>query len=335
MPSHRLTFGILSLCLLGLGLLVGCATALTRTTPSWIFAPQALTPPPGKTTIGNSHGEIRVDSQGHFYVSVEGQKEGGLQVYDPTGTFLRYVPNIPGSLHGFVIHQEDGRDVLYGAVLSQSKVIKATLDGTILLEIPKTAFPADKGALKLTSVDVAPNGDIYVVDGYGKDWIFVFAKDGTFKTVFGGRGEPLKLSNTHKIFIDPRFDPPRLFLCDRGNNRIMHLALDGTFIGVICDQGLRRPASASFHGDLVAVAEIGMNTTRSGGQITVLDKSGTVIARLGTNETPQQSDTPKVEPKDWKDNVVTSPHGVTFDAAGNIWETEWNQYGRVLRWNRQ
>jgi hypothetical protein len=329
MPSHRLALGFIAL-----GLLVGCATAMTRTTPTWTFAPQALTPPPGKETIGNGHGEMRVDSKGNLYVSVESQKEGGLQVYDPNGKFLRYVPNMPGSLHGFVIRQEDGRDVLYGAVLGQSKVIKATLDGTILLEIPKTAFPADKGKLSLTSVDVAPNGDIYVVDGYGKDWIFVFAKDGTFKTVFGGRDEPLKLSNTHKIFIDPRFDPPRLFLCDRGNNRIMHLALDGSLIGVICDQGLRRPASAAFHGDLVAVAEIGMNTTRSGGQITVLDKNGTVIARLGTNETPQQSDTPKVEPKDWKDNVVTSPHGVTFDAAGNIWETEWNQFGRVLRWNR-
>jgi hypothetical protein len=321
-----------------LGRVVTLLAALIATSsaadPTWTFVANSLTPPPGKTAIGTSHGEIRVDSLGNVYVSVEKQPEGSLQVYAPDGKFLRYVPNLQGSLHGFVIRQEDGRDVIYGALLDQSKVIKATTDGTILLEIPKSAFPADKGNLKLTSVDVAPNGDLYVVDGYGKDWIFVFAKDGTFKTVFGGRGEPLKLSNTHKIFIDPRFDPPRLFLCDRGNNRIMHLALDGTFIGVICDQGLRRPASAAFHGDLVAVAEIGMNTTRSGGRITVFDKTGRIVAHLGNNETPQQSDTPKVEPQDWKDDVVTSPHGVTFDAAGNILETEWNRFGRVLRWNR-
>lgn len=309
--------------------------SLSAAEPSWTFVADALTPPPGKETIGEGHGEIRVDSLGNLYVSVEKQAEGGLQVYTPDGRFLRYVPNIPGSLHGFVIRQEDGRDVIYGALLGQSKVIKATTDGTILLEIPKSAFPADKGALRLTSVDVAPDGDIYVVDGYGKDWIFVFAKDGAFKTVFGGRGEPLKLSNTHKIFVDPRFEPPRLFLCDRGNNRIVHLALDGSLIGVICDQGLRRPASAAFHGDLVAVAEIGMNTTRSGGRITVFDKSGRIVAHLGNNETPQQSDTPKVEPKDWRDDVVTSPHGITFDDAGNILETEWSQFGRVLRWNRR
>lgn len=322
---------------------VACALSLTLAAlsaadPTWVYAPGALTPPPGKETIGNGHGEIRVDSIGNIYVSVESQKEGGLQVYGADGKFLRYVPNIPASLHGFVIRQEDGKDVIYAAVLGQAKVIKFSTDGTILLEIPKTSFPADKGNLKLTGVDVAPNGDIYVVDGYGKDWIFVFAKDGAYKTVFGGRDEPLKLSNTHKLFVDPRFDPPRLLLCDRGNNRVVHLALDGTFIGVIADKdkgGLRRPSAAAFHGDYVCVAEIGDNKSKSGGGISVFDKDGRLVAKLGVNNGENQSDTPKVEPKDWKDDLVTSPHGVTFDLQGNILETEWNNFGRVLRWNKK
>ncbi len=313
------------------------AAGLSAADPTWVFAPGALTPPPGKATIGKGHGEIRVDSLGNIYVSVEGQQEGGLQVYSPQGTFLRHVPNAPGSLHGFVIRQEGGQDVIYASVLSATKVLKMKTDGTILLEIPKSAFPADKGNLKLTSVDVAPNGDIYVVDGYGKDWIFVFDQAGTFKTVFGGRGEPLKLSNTHKLFVDPRFSPARLLLCDRGNNRILHLALDGTFIGVIADQakGLRRPSSAAFHGDLVCVAEIGDNQQKTAGGIAVFDKEGRQVAKLGVNHQLGQSDTPKVAPKDWQDDVVTSPHGITFDLSGNILETEWNDFGRVLRWNRQ
>lgn len=310
-------------CALSLSLTV---TGLSAVDPTWAFAPGALTPPAGTDTIGNGHGEIRVDSVGNFYVSVDGQKEGGLQVYSPERKFLRYVPNTPGSLHGFVIRQEEGQDVIYAAVLGQSRVLKLKTDGTVLLEIPKSAFPADKGDLKLTGLDVAPNGDIYVVDGYGKDWIFVFDKAGAFKTVFGGRGEPLKLNNAHKIFLDPRFDPPRIFVCDRGNNRLLHLALDGSLIGVICDQDLRRPSSASFHGDYVCIAEIA-------GRVSVFDKAGKQIAKLGTNDTQGQTNTPKVEPKDWKDDVVTSPHGITFDAKGNIYETEWNQWGRVLRWN--
>lgn len=301
---------------------------LSAADPTWTFAAGGLTPPEGKQTIGNGHGEIRVDSKGNFYVSVEGEKDGGLQVYSPEGKFLRYVPNAPGSLHGFVIKQEGGEDIIYAAVLGQSKVLKLKTDGTVLLEIPKSAFPADKGDLKLTGLDVAPNGDIYVVDGYGKDWIFVFDKAGTYKTVFGGRVEPLKLANTHKLYVDPRFDPPRLFLCDRGNNRIMHLALDGSLIGIIADKDLRRPSAASFHGDYVCIAEIA-------GRVSVFDKDGKMVAKLGVNDTPGQTNTPNVEPKDWKDDVVTSPHGITFDLKGNIYETEWNKFGRVLRWNKQ
>jgi hypothetical protein len=57
-----------------------------------------------------------------------------------------------------------------------------------------------------------------------------------------------------------------------------------------------------------------------------------VLATLGKNDDANQTNTPKVPPTDWKDNVVTSPHGITFDGEGNILETEWNQFGRVLKW---
>ena len=324
-------------CLLPLAALVLFSSHLSAEV-TYTPAPDFITPPPGKQTIGDGHGEIRVDKAGLIYISVQGQPEGGIQVYSPEGKYLRHLAGTPGSLHGFVIHQEEAGEFIYAAVLGESRVLKMTLDGKVVLEIPKTSFPAEQSStgLKLTSCDVAPNGDIYVVDGYGKDWIFMFAKDGTFKTVFGGRGEPLKLSNTHKLFVDPRFDPPRLLLCDRGNNRIVHLALDGTFIDVIADKdkgGLRRPSSAAFHGDLVCVAEIGDNKSKSGGGIAVFDKEGRLVAKIGVNNGADQSDTPKVEPKDWKDDLVTSPHGVTFDLQGNILETEWNNFGRVLRWN--
>ena len=40
-----------------------------------------------------------------------------------------------------------------------------------------------------------------------------------------------------------------------------------------------------------------------------------------------------VAPEAWRTGIVTSPHGITFDGKGNILETEWNQFGRVLRWD--
>ncbi len=343
--------------------------------PTYEFAPNFLTPPPGMEQIGNGHGEIAVDSAGNIYVSVEGQKEGGLQVYSPQGKYLRHIASAPGSLHGFVVRKDDGGEFIFAAVLSQEKVLKMKLDGTVVMEIPASAFPAEQaravgietkggekingtitaesatevtvatkegsktvakadiakrsgGGLKLTNCDVAPNGDIYVVDGYGKSWIFVFDRTGKFKKVFGGPGEPYKLANTHKIFVDRRFEPARLFLCDRGNNRLVHLSLAGDILGVIADQDLRRPSSASFHGDLVCIAEIA-------GRVSVFDKAGKMVASLGVNDTKGQTNTPGVAPADWREGVVTSPHGITFDNQGNILETEWNKFGRVLRWNRK
>ncbi len=293
------------------------------------LVPDFIKPPAGKETIGNGHGEITVDSTGKIYVSVDNQADGGIQVYSQDGKFIESLKGAPGSMHGFVIHKDAGGEFIYGAVLGQQRVVKLKLDGTQVLEIPKSAFPADKaGALKLTSVAVGPNGDIYVVDGYGADWIFLFDKAGTFKKVFGGRVDPYKLSNCHKIFIDPRFSPVRLLLCDRGNNRILHLSLNGDILGTIVDKGLRRPSSASFNGDLVCIAEIE-------GRISVWDKEGKMVAALGVNDTNGQTNTPDVKPADWRTGIVTSPHGITFDARGNIMETEWNNFGRILRWNRK
>lgn len=294
---------------------------------SYEFAPNFIQPPPGKEQIGNGHGEIACDSAGNFYVSVQ-NANAGIQVYAADGKFVKELA-LPASLHGFVVRKDEGEEFIYGAVLNEQRVIKAKLDGTVVMEIPTASFPAGKSGpkgLKLTNCDVAPNGDIYVVDGYGQSWIFVFDRAGKFLRVFGGPGEPLKLANTHKIFIDRRFEPARVLACDRGNNRILHLDLEGNLIGVVADKDLRRPSSASFHGDLMCVAEIA-------GRVSVWDKEGKQVASLGANDTPGQTNTPKVEPKDWVQGTVTSPHGITFDNEGNILETEWNVFGRVLRWN--
>jgi len=322
MHMTKLTLSLLSL----LSVLALCGAASAQAT--YEFAPNFIQPPPGKAQIGNGHGEIAVDAAGNIYVSVQ-EKDAGLQVYGPDGKFIKAL-KLPASLHGFVIRKDGDQEYIFAAVLGEQRVFKAKLDGTIVLDIPTTSFPAEqaKPGLKLTNCDVAPNGDIYVVDGYGKSWIFVFDHEGKFKKVFGGPGEPLKLANTHKIFIDRRFEPARILACDRGNNRILHLDLDGNLISVIAKDGLRRPSSASFHGDLVCIAEIA-------GRVSVWDKAGKQVAELGVNDTKGQTNTPKVEPKDWREGVVTSPHGITFDNQGNILETEWNVFGRVLRWNKK
>ena len=293
------------------------------------LVPDFLKPAEGRKTIGNGHGEIAVDSAGLIYVSVQ-EKDAGLQVYDQTGKFVKAL-KLPASLHGFVIRKTDEGEFIFAAVLSEQRVIKCKLDGTIVMEIKKEAFPEAqaKAGLKLTNCDVAANGDIYAVDGYGKSWVFQFDKAGKFKQVFGGPTQKVNdkpFANTHKIFVDNRFSPARLLCLDRGNNRMFHLDLDGKNPQMIADKGLRNPSSASFHGDLMCVAEIA-------GRVSVWNKEGKMVAELGANDTKGQTNTPGVKPEAWRTGVVTSPHGITFDGKGNILETEWNQFGRVLRWD--
>ncbi len=293
------------------------------------LVPDFLKPAEGRKTIGNGHGEIAVDSAGLIYVSVQ-EKDAGLQVYDQTGKFVKAL-KLPASLHGFVIRKTDEGEFIFAAVLSEQRVIKCKLDGTIVMEIKKEAFPEAqaKAGLKLTNCDVAANGDIYAVDGYGKSWVFQFDKTGKFKQVFGGPTQKVNdkpFANTHKIFVDNRFAPARLLCLDRGNNRMFHVDLDGKNPQMIADKGLRNPSSASFHGDLMCVAEIA-------GRVSVWNKEGKMVAELGANDTKGQTNTPGVKPEAWRTGVVTSPHGITFDGKGNILETEWNQFGRVLRWD--
>ncbi len=308
-------------------------TSLLQAEVSYKLVPDWLKAPEGMDHIGNSHGEAAVDSEGNVYISVEGDR-GGIQVYGKDGKYLHNVKGSPATLHGFIINNEGGEDFIYAAALGKATMVKMKLDGTAVLTIDGQATIPDKfkggesgKELQLTSVAVGPTGDIYMADGYGRDFIHRFDKEGKYLNSFGGREAPYNFKTAHKAFIDPRFEPNRILVCDRANRRLVHLDLDGKMIGVIAE-GIRLPCSADFYGDLVAVAELA-------GRVVVIDKEGEVVAELGKNETKGEISTNKVEPGNWKKGVFTAPHGLTFDADGNIIVTEWNLHGRVLRFDKQ
>jgi len=315
-----------------------------KTEVSYKAVPNWLQLPDGIDIMGNSHGDIDIDSKGNIYVSINGDPKNpddlkGIQVYSPDGKYLRNVKGAPTTLHGFVLKKGEDGDFLYVSVLGTdkvgtAKVIKMELDGTVLLTIDGHATVPDKfkggkdgNVLKFTAVDVGPNGDIYVVDGYGRDFIHRYDKDGKYLTSFGGREEPYNFKTCHKIHIDPRFEPNRILCVDRANNRLVHLDLDGKFIGVVAE-GLLFPAGAAFHKDLVAVGELE-------GRVAVFDKDGKLVAELGKNVVKEEIKTNKIKPENWRPGVCNASHGVIFDADGNVYETEYSLYGRVIRFDKQ
>lgn len=332
--------------------------------------------PEGRTNIGSMHSDLAVSSNGELYVSVQaavkdapaGGPGPGLQVYSSEGKYLRNVPNAPNDLHGFIIRQEPEGEFIYASRLASGRpasdppdviaaaqtkngldkqvVLKMTLDGKVVLSIPPSAIPEDfkdktsdgKSYLRLTNVAVAPNGDIYVTDGYATSYVHQFDRTGKYIKSFGGKAAPYNFNTLHKIAIDTRFTPPRIIGCDRANSRLVHMSLNGDFIGVIAEN-MNTPAAVAIRGDYAAIAEIGLPTAKKKtgriAQISVIDKEGKEVAVFGTNDNQDEIGTPTTDPAKWRADAVTAPHGIAFNERGDIFVAEFNQWGRVHRFNLQ
>jgi hypothetical protein len=325
-------------CALGAAwIVVACSigAASAQKPPAFSMNSHYFTPPGGLATPGDSHGDIAVSPKGEVYVSVQGGNYAGIQVYSAKGGYLHNVPNAPKDLHGFIIVRGlDGKADIFGVSRLAQKIVEMSLDGEMLLSIPADQVIPDPykehdpklPATNLTGIAVAPNGDIYVVDGYGLNYVHRFDKHGHYITSFGGKGAPWNFDQAHKIAIDTRFSPVRLLLTDRRNRRLVAMDLNGKILNVF-GEGMRLPSAFSVHGDELAVAELE-------GRVTILDKDGKVIAEIGQNDNPSEVHVNTTPPSVWKEGSFYAPHGLTFDAAGNLLVTEFNQYGRITRVTR-
>jgi len=326
----------------------------TAIAPRYAADPEWLKLPADRMEIGSMHGDVAVSAAGEVYVSVEGSvrqrfailgPSAGLQVYAPDGRFLRNVPGGPSDLHGFIIHRDAGTEYIYGTRLAASPsaadqtrggldgqvVVKMTLDGAVVMSIPasripdqfKNKNPEGQPYMRLTGLAVAQNGDLYVTDGYASDYVHRFDRSGRYLSSFGGKQAPYGFRTLHKLAIDTRFEPARLLACDRENGRTVHLALDGSWIGVVAGD-LRRPAAVAVRGDYAAVGELR-------GRVALLDKTGHVAGVLGENTADDEIASNRTEPSRWRPGIVTAPHGVAFDAQGDLFVSEFNLFGRVHR----
>ncbi len=307
-------------------LTVGCQTN-TGKGANYTVVPNWAKVPTGETQIGSMHGDVAVSSKGEVYVSVQGGPKAGIQVYSAKGKYLHNVPGAPGDFHGFVIRKLDDGEHIYGPRLGGQNILKFTLDGKVVLDIPATAIPKEHkngNRLRLTAMDVAPNGDLFVVDGYSSDRIHHFDKAGKYIKSFGGKKE-FGTKTLHKICIDTRYSPPRILGADREGLRLIHVSLEGKFLGVYAKDVLR-PAAVAVHGDLAVAGEIK-------GRATLYDKAGKVVVQLGHNITPGETATNRLPPAKWRPGIFSAPHGVAFNAAGDLFVAEYTVFGRIHRYN--
>lgn len=286
------------------------------TVPKWAKMPEG-------GNIGPTHGGVVLGPAGNIYVSTDGKN--ALCVFKPDGTYLKNIAPDCVGLHSLSIRDEGGESYIYAAHLKGQRVVKLDLDGKVVLSIPNDQSGEIPGGLKgVTAVAVVPDGSIFVAVGYGSNRIHQFDAQGKLMKTIGGKGVGEgRFKTCHGLALDKRFSPPRLLVADRENRRLVHLDLDGQWIGVHATH-LRRPCALSFHGDECAVAELE-------GRVTILDKSGAPIAFLGDNPNKKQWAKFPVAVKDWQEGVFTAPHGLCYDAAGNLYVQDWNATGRVTK----
>ena len=301
----------------------GAGAHCYESVPKWCQLPDGL------SQLGNTHGNIVIDEAGSVYFNTD--TERSIMKYQADGSFVRAFGGQTVGIHDMVLHQEDGGTFIYAAHLGGSQVVKYTLDGQLVWTLP---WPEESGKYqdakqyKPTAVTVAPDGSIYVADGYGQNWIHQYRADRSYVRSFGGRGKgPGHFQTCHGLRVDTRTSPATLIVCDRENRRLQRFSLEGEFIEVLTT-GLRRPCHVDFLGDLTVVAELEA-------RVTLLDKDFEVLAHLGDNPDKTQWAKNPVGPELWQEGVFTAPHGVAFDAAGNLYVMDWNRSGRISKLVRQ
>lgn len=292
---------------------------------------------PASIKYGNTHG-VCEDSQGRIYihhtVNAASESSDTMVIFDHNGKFIKsWGKELKGGAHGLHIRKEGSTEYLYLCDTKNGIVAKTTLDGEYVWKngYPEQAAPyqqpgPDGKRIKYspTNLAIAPNGDIYVGDGYGSSYINVYNAKGEYQRTFGGKGkEAGKLDCPHGIIVDERGPTPILTVADRSNKRLQRFTLAGEHMDFV--ENL--PAPCHFHiyknGDMVLPDLFA--------RVTLLDKDNRVIVQLGDDSTSNYRKTRTLTRDSFTPGKFVCPHGACFDHAGNIFVVEWVEVGRVTK----
>lgn len=271
--------------------------------------------------------EMVQDSKGRI-ILLTNETKNNVIIYDKKGKLLTtWGSEYPGA-HGLTLFNENGEEVLFICDNSLHQVIKTTLTGKVLmtLDYPKETGEYSKAEEYVpTETAIAPNGDIYVADGYGKDFIIQYNFKGEYIRHWGGRGaEEKHLKNAHGVCYDNRDKKnPLLVITSREQNAFKRYSLDGKYIDTIALPGawVCRPV---IHGDYLyaAVLQSQRSQWKESGFITILDKNNKVVSNPGGSEPVYENKQPAEMYQTNK--IFQYPHDVCVDDEENVYVAQWN-----------
>jgi DNA-binding beta-propeller fold protein YncE len=267
---------------------------------------------------------IDVDARGNVWVfercganTCAGSKLAPILEFDRSGKLVKRFGEglfvFPHAIHvdregNIFVADADGKDGK-GHV-----VMKFSPEGKVLMTLgrPGVAGETNDTFNRPSAVVTAPNGDIFVADGHGgasNARIVKFSRDGKFIKAWGRKGTgPGEFAELHAIAMD---SSGRVFVADRGNNRIQIFDQSGNFIEEWKHFG--RPTAIYIdRSDTIYVSDHASSAKlnpgfRRGIRIGNV-KNGTVRKMI-----------PGVGPEPDKENV---PEGIAVDSEGNIYGAE-------------
>ncbi|WP_372747847.1 6-bladed beta-propeller [Litorivivens sp.] len=276
--------------------------------------------------VNNCH-EMVIDSKNRLYLLTDNPKNN-IIIFNRTGHVEgKWTLNSSGA-HGLTLAVENGKEVLWICDPYNPRVMKFSLSGDLLKILPN---PADAGIYSRsmpyapTQTAVAPNGDIYVADGYGSQHILQFDNGGNLVRVFGGKGkERDKLDFAHGIAVDTR-DPehPILLVTSRKASCLKRFSLDGEYLNDIPLPG-GFPCRPVVHGQniLLGLCWSGKHLKANSGFVALLDKNNRVCATLGGTAKFDESGNLTDLVSDF--SSFCHVHDVCADGDDNLYVCQWN-----------
>ena len=269
--------------------------------------------------------EMVFDKDKNLYLTTN-HNQNNILKYNRSGKIIDSWSIGNEGTHGLTINDEGGLEFLYITDYAEHKVYKTNTKGKILLQIDWPEFiPEYTSAkeFKPTETAIANNGDIYVCDGYGLDFIIQYNSKGEYIHHFGGRGDSNSTFNCcHGITIDNREDTPSLLITSRTKNEFKRFSMGGLFIEKFEIPGcwICRPV---LDGNELYFAVIITNSwDKFDGMIAVLDQNNKV-ASLPGGSIPKYSGNNFLAPLSDKKSFL-NPHDICIDEDKNLYVPQWN-----------
>lgn len=283
---------------------------------------------PAKIPVVNCH-EMVMDRKGRMFLLTD-EARNNVIIYDQSGKFISSWTLGLNSAHGLSIVDEGDAEYLW-IVDNGGKVLKTTLDGVIVAEIRspiQEGIYSEKMRYTPTETAIAPNGDLYIADGYGSQFFLQYDKNGTFIRKFGGDGHgDSQFKTAHGIAIDQRgAEGPSLICTSRGHNSFKRFTMYGEYMETIFLPGayVCRPV---IHGQNLYAGVCWsrlkyLEQMDNSGFVTILDQKNQVVSNPGG--TAPQYIKGELQLMVQAQPIFNHCHDVCIDQDENIYVCQWN-----------